>query len=574
MCREELHENKLLTSFCKQCKVCICDKCRQTRHNNHMTMDIHQAAEESKVDIEEIVEDMKKEIADYKERKEKTNDSLRECREKIATARNKVMTSVEELVRLLHEHEKAIITSLDVIDGKEQREHAAQLEHFQISMNQLQEHVDWCQGILQRKKSVEILKEHNALIGRCRGLLSAEKRNIYKPSHVRYQINEEHVAIVRSAVPVVGRIVVSSTDPLQSVAEGTGLREGKVGSEATIRIKTKDFDEKQCYDKNDQIQVIVQSPSKEIVRHMIECEEDGDYSVTYTPDCVGQHEVQIAVNGQSLISSPWRVHVTPYHYKYSFSFGSLWKGRGQLDWPNSIAIDDTSGNVAVADSNGVHLFSSEGTHLRDIGTNKLTGATSVAFAKSSDLLVIASDKIFCFNAERYKFVKYVTNKQLKTPHCLTIAPNGCMVVCDEGDLTVKVLSSDGSRLLHTINDPGCANPRFALCHQKMIFVSYYLESDVKVFSKNGKFLHSIRNNETGDGQTSAPAGFAIDKFNNLVVCDRWKSDGFHIFTLKGEFVNTIEGQHTELSAPRSVAVSSTGQLFVTDVSKNCVHVFQ
>ena len=307
---------------------------------------------------------------------------------------------------------------------------------------------------------------------------------------------------------------------------------------------------------------------------MIAREEDGDYSVTYTPDCVGQHEVQIAVTGQSLIGSPWHVHVTPYHYKYSFSFGSLGKGRGQLDWPNSIAIDDTSENVAVADSNGVHLFSSEGTHLRDIGTNKLTGATSVAFAKSSDLLVIASDKIFSFNAERYKFVKYVTNKQLKTPHCLTIAPNGYMVVCDEGDLTVKVLSSDGSRLLHTINDPGCANPRFALCHQKMIFVSYYLESDVKVFSKNGKFLHSICNNEPGDGQTSAPAGFAIDKFNNLVVCDRWKSDGFHIFTLKGKFVNTIEGQHTELSAPRSVAVSSTSQLLVTDVSKNCVHVFQ
>ena len=284
--------------------------------------------------------------------------------------------------------------------------------------------------------------------------------------------------------------------------------------------------------------------------------------------------MQIAVNGQSLTGSPWHVHVTPYHYKYSFSFGSLGKGRGQLDWPNSIAMDDTSGNVAVADSDGVHLFRSEGTHLRDIGTNKLTGATSVAFAKSSDLLVIASDKIFCFNAESYKFVKYVTNKHLKTPHCLTIAPNGCMVVCDEGDLTVKVLSSDGSLLLHTINDPGCANPRFALCHQKMIFVSYYLESDVKVFSKNGKFLHSICNNEPGDGQTSAPAGFAIDKFNNLVVCDRWKSDGFHIFTLKGEFVNTIEGQHTELSAPRSVAVSSTGQLFVTDVSKNCVHVFQ
>ena len=88
------------------------------------------------------------------------------------------------------------------------------------------------------------------------------------------------------------------------------------------------------------------------------------------------------------------------------------------------------------------------------------------------------------------------------------------------------------------------------------------------------YIHSICNPESGGQQTSVPVGFAIDKFNNLVICDRWKSDGFHIFTLKGDFVNTIEEQHTELSAPRSVAVSSTGQLLVTDVSKNCVHVFQ
>ena len=100
--------------------------------------------------------------------------------------------------------------------------------------------------------------------------------------------------------------------------------------------------------------------------------------------------------------------------------------------------------------------------ISERGTNKLTEPTSIAFTKSSDLVVIASDKVFCFNAESYKFVKYVTNKYLKTPHCLTIEPNGRMVVCDEGDLTVKVLSSVGSRLLHTINDPGWANPRFAL----------------------------------------------------------------------------------------------------------------
>ena len=79
--------------------------------------------------------------------------------------------------------------------------------------------------------------------------------------------------------------------------------------------------------------------------------------------------------------------------------------------------------------------------------------------------------------------------------------------------------------------------------------------------------------ESGDGQLSTPVGLAIDRFNNLVVCDCDKAR-LQIFTLDEKFVNTIEGQHTQLTTPRSVAVSSTGQLFVTDVNKRCVHVYQ
>ena len=106
MCREKFHEKELLTSFCKQCKVCICDKCRQTRHSYHTTVDILQAAEEPKADIEEIVEEMKREIAYHTECVERTKESLRRSRERIATARNKVVKCVQELIRLLHEHEK------------------------------------------------------------------------------------------------------------------------------------------------------------------------------------------------------------------------------------------------------------------------------------------------------------------------------------------------------------------------------------------------------------------------------------------------------------------------------------
>ena len=127
-------------------------------------MDIHQAAEQRKVDIEEMVQEMKKKIADYTENMERTKQSFRKSRERIATARNKVVNSVEELMRLLQEHEKFIITRLDVSDSKVQREQAAQLQHFEFCRNQLQTQVEWCEGILQKNDSVKILQVQDDLI--------------------------------------------------------------------------------------------------------------------------------------------------------------------------------------------------------------------------------------------------------------------------------------------------------------------------------------------------------------------------------------------------------------------------
>ena len=235
--------------------MCICRKCEQTRHSHHTTVDIDQAAEQHRVDIDNIVQEMKRKITDYKEQAERTKGSFNRSGESIATARNKVMTSVEELIRFLREYEKTTITKLENIEGKYQREHAAQQEHFEISLNQLQTQVEGCENILKRNKSVEILQAHHAIIGRCSGLLDAEELNIYKPVHVRYKINKEHKESFRSVVEALGGIVTSSTDPLQSVAEGTGLQEGEVGRDAKIKITTIDFDGNHCSNKDDQILV-------------------------------------------------------------------------------------------------------------------------------------------------------------------------------------------------------------------------------------------------------------------------------------------------------------------------------
>ena len=571
MCTKKSHENELLAFYCKKCKACVCDKCRRSRHNHHPTVDIHQAAEQRRADIEEIVEEMKKEIARYEEFAKSTRESLKKSREKITSVRNEVMTSVEELIRLLHDHEEAMITSLDKIERKEQREHEAKLQQFQGPINQIQNHIERFNGILQRKKSLEILQAHHDLIERCRGLINAEKPNIRKPSHARYKANKENMEKARSALLALGKVTVITTDPLTS----NGIHQFELGSEVTFKTMINDADGNRCYNEQDLLDVEFQSPSGKVARHKIAPRKDGEYSVTYKPDYVGKHEVLIAVNGEPLTGSPWSVHVMPHPYKFVTSLFTK-EGQRRCDFPSSIAIDDKSEKVAVTYyENRVQLFHLQGTYLTaeaQISTKHQTRPTSVAYTKSGELIVVASNKIACFD-ESYKFRKHVNNRHLKKPDRLSIAPDGRMVVCDSGYSAVKVLSSDGLRLLLTISDPDRVTPWYAVCHQNMFFVSYPESSIVKVFSENGVFLYNIGPSESGDGHLSSPVGFAIDRFNNLVVCDQHKAR-LQIFTLDGNLLNTIEGQHTGLTGPCSVAVSSTGQLFVTDLDRSCVYVFQ
>ena len=76
----------------------------------------------------------------------------------------------------------------------------------------------------------------------------------------------------------------------------------------------------------------------------------------------------------------------------------------------------------------------------------------------------------------------------------------------------------------------------------MFFVSYEGEVYcVKVFSKEGTFLYDIGMEGPCAAQWKGPFRFAVDRFNNLIVCD-CESKSVRALTLDGKFVNEIGEQ--------------------------------
>ena len=426
------------------------------------------------------------------------------------------------------------------------------------------------ESALERNVSAEILQTNQIIVGRCEELLNVTKPDIYKPPHVNYIVENQ-------LNPGLDRIVVSNTDPLLSLADVDNQELVKEKTVANFIIVSRDSDGKQCYHEDDEVKVNIITPAHDQLETEIKDTKNGKYTVTYTPQCVGQHRVEIQVNGQPLTGSPWVVQVIPHQYQFAFQFGSKGKEQGQFDEPCGIAVNDKSRTLAVADTNNnrIQMFDFDGNFLREIALED--EASSVAFTESGDLLstVDSDDNELTLYNEGGQFIRYISDKHVKEPLFISVGSDGRIIACDCYDKTIKVLSPDGKDLRQSFRAPGCdAEPFSAVYQQDKFFVSYPDADRVMVFNITGEYLYDIAS-KTGsvNGQFSGPTGLSIDKFNRLIVCDG-NNQGLQLFTLDGKYVAKVAGSFFDHN-PHLVdcAVSDTGHVFVTDINKHCIYVF-
>ena len=382
-------------------------------------------------------------------------------------------------------------------------------------MTQLQSCIERGESALERNVNAEILQTNQIIVGRCEELLNVTKPDIYKPPHVNYIVENQ-------LNPGVDRIVVSNTDPLLSLAEVDNQEVVREKTVANFIIVTRDSGGKQCYHEDDQVKVNIITPADDQLETEIKDTKDGKYTVTYTPQCVGKHRVEIQVNGQPLTGSPWVVQVIPHQYQFAFQFGSKGKEQGQFNTPWDLAVNDKSRTLSVADVNNkrVQMFSFDGNFLREIALESET--SSVAFTESGDLLsnVDNDDNTLTLYTEGGQFIRYISDEYVKTPWYISVGSDGRIITCDKKDKTIKVLSSDGKDLLQSFSAPGCdAEPRCAVYQRGKIFVSYPDANRVMVFNNAGEYLYDIGSVGSGERQFLEPTGLAIDKFNRLIVCD-------------------------------------------------------
>ena len=356
MCTQKYHENETLEYFCKDCNTCVCMKCGFVSHSRHTMLDIQQAAEERKVEITKAVDKAKAEIGVVQTKIESQKEFMKKSTDEMLAAQSKVTAIVDELVRILREHEDAVKKRLTEINEAQQRDHATRTEEFQLTVSQLNGFVERGSAILNRNIPSEIIRTELTVTSRLEELSKAARVMILQPLHFSYVANEKlekYRTIMENSGP--GKVIASLTDPALSLAgcEPKVLDTMKPCSEVVFKLTTRDTDGNQMYNKEDNVTVQIKPPSEVEEEKELKNFKDGNYSISVYPKRIFDHDIVIELNGIPLTrkvtiapEEPCAANVEIQCIASEQEFNL--RGKRNSNFPCSIAQSEKTRNIAVS----------------------------------------------------------------------------------------------------------------------------------------------------------------------------------------------------------------------------------
>ena len=315
------------------------------------------------------------------------------------------------------------------------------------------------------------------------------------------------------------------------------------------------------------------------------CEnQDGDYTVRFTPRVPGIFNIIMKVNGKEFAGSPYTVQVIQRLIQV---VGEL-KLKGEtFEQPSGIALN-SKGQIAVSDygSHCILITDKEGNCVRKVGcygnsAGQLNRPSHITYLNDDNILLVdgLNHRIQQFNVQTGNSVKSFAKKgtrdgEFHNPASLCLDKEGRVIVADYNNNRIQVLSQDGEPLFQ-FGDSGpekLSKPKSCIYHENKFIVSDWGNNCLKVFDNTGKFLYKIGEQGEGDGQLSGPHGLCLEKcgnHHNLLVCNR-ANGRVDQFTVEGCF--TVVKTVVKLQDPIRITTTPDGLILVTDFKAKKIHI--
>ena len=579
-CPQPYHEREVTRFFCLECQICVCQVCINTDHKNHNVDPLEKAADAEKTNIMAAVESIEK-------KKKVCGDAINtfqqvvvELERNITAAKREVSQTAEEMVTKIREHERKATKILENTRVSRMEKINSLNEQVQSFIKQLDQAVQFAKNLVERSSSSDVMKSKKSLEQRFGDLDKATVPSLPVSSFVKFFSTNALDNLN------LGSVITNETDVRLSSMEA--LTENlQAGLEAELMICPRRESEEELSSKCQReldVKVLIE-PAEDVASLRIFRKENDDFHVKFVPKVPGTYNMTVKINGDKLVTSPFRVQVKERRIDV---VGELVLKKEIPDGVISIAVN-SKGMIAVSDDEKhcILMFDKDGNFVRKFvsygkGPEELFTPAGLAFLNDDELLVVddGNGRIQQFNVQTGNFVKSFGKEgtgdgEFLEPEGIFLSDEGHVIVADYRNNRIQVLDKDGKfTFKFGDDDPGKLNaPGGCIYHKDKFIVSDNGNNCLKVFDKSGKFLYEIGEAGEADGQFVSPWGLCVEKYGdhqNLLVCDR-NNERIQQFTMEGRFSGKTV---IKLKDPGAIATTPDGRILVCDYEDKIIHILK
>ena len=579
------HGKKEMEFFCKICEVAICNACALLDHEGHAKMPLEMAANERKVRLKSAIDSQKKRAEAKKSQIEKLNEYCNEVQERAAC----VKRNAQEYADSIHAAIEA--KKLEIFDDVERRAQLS-LEHIGLQKDKLVEQVkqyeseiERTETIIKRSTSAEIMQPNDVL-----NIILREENS--KEETVTDRENESFLARLSfvknqklfdlACGEQIGSLKSTQTRAQQSSADGKGINEAIVGLEAQLVVTTRNTEGQQCHDDYDSI-VSLEIRNRQgdncTADVQVQDNKDGTFKIKYFAQKTGTCSASVKVNGEHICGSPFEVEVKPRQFRPVLSFGEQ-----ILKEPCGVAVNEQDEiGVSDVDNHKIHLFKSDGTHIRSFGgegtqLGEFNRPAGITFHVDNIIVAEQNNNRVQEVSKQGQYLSHFGEKgsldrQLNHPCGLSIDSDGNILVADFNNKLIKVFSAGGQFLSKIGKEGSFTKPFHRIQHDNYLIVSDSGDHSVTLFDRKGNFLYKCGKRGNADGEFNTPRCLSMDKAGHLMVCDE-QNNRIQVFDLSGKFVAKFGTKGSGMGEFDVPAVLSDGKIVVTDLPNNRIQIFE
>ncbi len=288
------------------------------------------------------------------------------------------------------------------------------------------------------------------------------------------------------------------------------------------------------------------------------------------------------------------------NYTFVTKWGNQGTGDGQFNKPTDIAIDPSSNDIYVVDSQNhrVQVFDSTGKNITPPWGSGSQGTGDGQFSSPSGIAIDPSSRnVYVFDSGNSRIEKFTSDGTFLTSWSvgsgvlsgstylpdISIDTGGHVYFTQTLNNTFEIHSVDGSLIAKTgssgLREGQFDNPTsIAVDGSNNVYVFDAFNHRIQKFDGNGntiKFIAKWGSHGTGEKQFRGQASIAIDSIGNVYVADTG-SHRVQKFDSSGNFLTQFGskgGGNGQLNNPLGIAVDESGNVYVADTGNHRIVVF-